>query len=227
MSQHPRFEDAIRIARRRAAELGERAGEWGDELGTRARELRAQLPPVRLPDLRRAPPPPPPPPPRATAAAVAVPALLIAAGAGLGWYAWRLWSQSQARARLDREGGEAGAARPEAVMAHNAVPSDAPVETPDPSAAELTAPAEQVMAHGPAPTPDDFADAGSEGGASEPSGRATPPSTPAPTEGELLASVSTAGFGADAAPHVTPSPTVDEAVKPRAPRKPKPPEVSA
>ncbi len=227
MSQHPRLEDAIRTARRRAAELGERAGEWGDELGARARELRAHLPPVRLPELRRAPPPPPPPPPPPSrpTAAVAVPALLIAAGAGLGWYAWRLWSQSRARERLDREGGEQGRAHPEAVMAHNPVPADAPVETPDPSASGLATPAEAVMAHAPAPTPDSFKDGGEDAAPSTAAVR--PVAGPAPSEGELLASVSPAGFDADAAPQVAPTPTLEEAVKPRAPRKPKPPGVSA
>ena len=94
------------------------------------------------------------PEPRRTSS-VLLPSVLAAAGAGVAFWWWTSWSRGRAeaadRAALDAQGGAAGKAEPEKVMAHAPAPAETPVDVPDPSAAKLAEPAEEIMAHAPAP----------------------------------------------------------------------------
>ena len=119
------------------------------------------------------------------------PSVLAAAGAGVAFWWWTSWARGRAeaaeRAALDAAGGAAGAARPEQVMAHAPEPSDAPVETPDPSAAKLSPPAEDIMAHTPPPSH------GTPAAAAKPRAKATGGKATA-DEARLLASAAAAGL---------------------------------
>ena len=128
------------------------------------------------------------PEPRRTSS-ILLPSVLAVAGAGVAFWWWTSWSRGRAeaadRAALDAQGGAAGQAEPETVMAHAPAPARAPVDAPDPSAAKLSEPAEKIMAHAPAPQP-----------ASQGTAPQTPVAKATADEARLLASTAAAGLAA-------------------------------
>ena len=197
----PDIDEILRSGEKRMRRLREHGA---DEAAAWVRE--------HLPALRRAAPPPPPP----LRPSILLPAVIAAAGAGAAVWWWTQWARGRAeaqRAALDAEGGAAGAAHPEGVMAHNAEPSPATADTPSADAG-VDGHAAEVMAHRP-PT------------------RATPSKASAgakAADSPLMNSVSGATLNPSGDAHLSAgAASLDETLtaKPKRARKPKPGEATA
>ncbi len=164
-----RARDAARSAARRAAD--------DDRLRAPVRWIEA-----RLPEPRRS-------------HSVLWPSVLAAAGAGVAFWWWTSWSRGVAeRAALDAAGGAEGKAHPESVMAHSPEPAGARTDAPDPSAAKLSEPAEDVMAHSPPPPEVDPAKTSGAAGGDATSGSKPGSGKATADEARLLASTAAAGL---------------------------------